>query len=131
MLQWRLFCFKRFPFYWRTVYLFSSGPSFENRFPAFVWANMNDISLIFISKNWSFPFVASSIYKFGLSVCLFVSNKRQNGWTDRAHIFCRISRDPKEGLGMIKVSKPCLHQNLILIKNPRHFFFKMSCLQMK
>ena len=34
-----------------------------------------------------------SIYKFGLSVCLFVSNKRQNGWTDRAHIFCGISRD--------------------------------------
>ena len=29
-----------------------------------------------------------SIYKFGLSVCLFVSNKRQNGWTDRAQIFC-------------------------------------------
>ena len=28
-----------------------------------------------------------SIYKFGLSVCLFVSNKCQKGWTDRAKIF--------------------------------------------
>ena len=25
-----------------------------------------------------------SIYKFSLGVCLFESNKRQNGWTDRA-----------------------------------------------
>ena len=42
-----------------------------------------------------------SIYKFGLPVCLFVclfvSNKRQNGWTDRAHFFCGTSRDPREG----------------------------------
>ena len=43
-----------------------------------------------------------SIYKFGLSVCLFVSNKRQKGWTDRAQIFCGTSRDQKEGLWMIK-----------------------------
>ena len=33
-----------------------------------------------------------SIYKFGLSVWLFVSNKRQNGWTDRAQIFCENPR---------------------------------------
>jgi len=42
------------------------------------------------------------IYKFSLSVwvfvCLFVSNKRQNGWTDRAQIFCGTSRDHREGL---------------------------------
>jgi len=37
-----------------------------------------------------------------LSVCLFVSNKRQNGWTDRAQIFCGTSRYPREGLWMIK-----------------------------
>ena len=60
----------------------------------------------------------SSIYKFGLSVCLFfvclfVSNKRQNGRTDRAQVFCGSSRDPKEGLWMIKFSKICLHQNSI------------------
>ena len=38
--------------------------------------------------------LTSSIYKFSLSVCLsdclFVSNKRQNSWTDRAQIFCGI-----------------------------------------
>ena len=60
-----------------------------------------------------------SIYKFGLSVffvCLFVSNKRQNGWTDRAQIFCGTSRDPREGLWKIKISNICLHQNSIVIK---------------
>ena len=51
-----------------------------------------------------------------LSVCLFVSNKRQNGWTDRAQFFCGTSRDPREGLWMIKISNICLHQNSIFIK---------------
>ena len=55
-----------------------------------------------------------------MSVCLFVSNKRQNGWTDRAQIFCGTSRDPTEGLWMIKISNTCLHQNSISIK-----FFKI------
>ena len=68
-----------------------------------------------------------SIYKFGLSVCLFVSNKRQNGWTDRAQIFCGTSRDPRGGLWMIKFSKICLHQNSIFenFENPRNFFLKI------
>jgi len=53
------------------------------------------------------PSVGASIYKFGLSVsvCLFVSNKRQNGWTDRAQIFCGTSPDHREGLWMIKIQK--------------------------
>ena len=78
--------------------------------------------------------VTSSIYKFGLSVCLsvcfdvclFVSNKRQNGWTDRAQIFCGTSRDHREGLWMIKFSKICLNKNLIFVnfENPWNFFFK-------
>ena len=46
-----------------------------------------------------------SIYKFGLSGCLFVSDKRQNGWTDQAQIFCVTSRDHREGLWMIKIFK--------------------------
>ena len=54
---------------------------------------------------------AKSIYKFGLGVCLFVclfvSNKRQNGWTDRAQIFGGNSRDPTEGLWMVKIKKIC------------------------
>jgi len=41
-----------------------------------------------------------------LIVCLFVvSNKRQNGWTDQAHILRGTSHDPREGLWMIKISK--------------------------
>ena len=55
-----------------------------------------------------------------LSVCLFVSNKRQNGWTDRAQIFCGTSRDQREGLWMIKISNICFNQNSISIK-----FFKI------
>ena len=72
-----------------------------------------------------------SIYKFGLSVCLsvcpFVSNKRQNGWTDRPHIFCGTSHDPREGLWMIEFSKICLHQNSVFenFENPRNFFLKI------
>ena len=30
-------------------------------------------------------------------VCVFVSKKRQNGWTDQAQILCGNSRDPREG----------------------------------
>ena len=72
--------------------------------------------------------VNKSIYKFGLSVCLsvslfvflFVSNNRQNGWTDQPQIFCGTSRDSREGLWVIKISNICLHQNSIVIK-----FFKI------
>ena len=66
------------------------------------------------------PLRLVSIYKFGLSVCLFVclfvSNKRQNGWTDRAQILCGTFWDPREGLWIIKISNICLHQNSIVIK---------------
>ena len=31
------------------------------------------------------------IILFCLSVCLFVSNKRQNGWTDRFHFLCDLA----------------------------------------
>ena len=50
-----------------------------------------------------------------MSVCLYVSTKRQNGWTDRAQIFCGTSCDQREGLLMIKISNICLHQNSIFI----------------
>jgi len=52
------------------------------------------------------PKIIFVIYTF--LVCPFVTNKRQNGWTDRAQILCRTSRDPREGLWMIKISKICL-----------------------
>ena len=43
-----------------------------------------------------------------VSVCLFVFNKRQNGWTDRAQFFYGTSCDHWEGLRMIKIKKMCL-----------------------
>ena len=62
-----------------------------------------------------------SIYKFGLSVCLFVSNKRQNGWTDRAQFFCGTSRDHREDLWMIKFLK-FLKIREIFCENPLIIF---------
>ena len=87
----------------------------------------------FFADYWGvFQKSIKSIYKFGLSVCLFVclfvSNKRQNGWTDRAQNFCGTSCDPREGLWMIKFSKICLYQNSIFknFGNPRNFFWKSA-----
>ena len=38
------------------------------------------------------------IYFACLSVCLFVTDKRQNGETDWAQILCGTSHDPREGI---------------------------------
>ena len=63
-----------------------------------------------------------------LGVCLFVSNKRQNGWTDRTPILCGASRDPREGLWMIKILEFCVKTFFIFVnfwkrpKNPQTFF---------
>jgi len=78
-----------------------------------------------------------------LSVCLLVSNKRQNGWTDRAQIFCGTSRDPREGLWIIEILKICVLEvfNFVrklnfwksanfFFKNPQNFFiFVLKCKQ--
>ena len=45
------------------------------------------------------------IYILCLSVCFFVSNKRQNGWTDRTKILCVTSHDPSEVLWMLRITK--------------------------
>ena len=50
------------------------------------------------------------------SVCLFASNKRQNGWTDRVQILCGTSRDPREGLWIIKILKICISKFYIFVK---------------
>ena len=77
------------------------------------------IVLVKLKKN---PFVDQHLYinlaclSVMVFVCLFVSNKRQNGWTDRAQSFCGTSRSPREGLWMIKISNIYLHQNSIFIK---------------
>jgi len=56
-----------------------------------------------IRKIDFFSLVESECLHLSINLaCLFVSNKRQNGWTDRAQIFCGTSRDHREGLWMIK-----------------------------
>ena len=58
-----------------------------------------------------------------LSVCLFVSNKRQNSWTDQAQILCVR---PHMILGT-KISKISIQQNSIFLnfENPRIFLCKI------
>jgi len=55
------------------------------------------------SLNYDMPFMLLSniLCLSNVNVCFFVSNKRQNGSTDRAQIFCGTSREPREGLWMI------------------------------
>ena len=55
--------------------------------------------------NLVYTFLLNILY---LSGCLFVSNQRQNGWTDRAQILFGTLRDPREGLWMIEFSKICV-----------------------
>ena len=73
------------------------------------WRKKSMFNIFFYIKIW---LVCLFVCRF---VCI-VSNKRQNGWIDRVHIFCGTSRDPREGLWMIKISNICLHQNSIFIK---------------
>ena len=55
--------------------------------------------------------------------CLFVSYKRQNGWTDRAQFFWGTSCDPKEGLWMIELSKFATNIWLNFFENQRIFCY--------
>ena len=66
---------------------------------------------------------------------LFESNKRQNGWTDRAQILCGAWYDPREGLRMLRITKKyfvkIIHE--IRIVNPQTFFYctKRRCSDIK
>ena len=74
-----------------------------------------------------------------LGVCLFVFNKRQNGWTDRAKIFCGTSRDHREVLWMIKNFRKCVLKVFNFVKKKflkirefflnihKIFFFVLKC----
>ena len=76
----------------------------------------------FLKRNHCCEYIKHQVYLYinlaclPVFVCLFVSNEHQNGWTDRAQIFCGTSRDSREGLWIIKISNICLHQNSIVIK---------------
>ena len=56
-------------------------------------------------KNWKMILIFILCFSDCLFVCPFVSNKRQNGWSDRAQILYGTSHDPMEGLRMIKTTK--------------------------
>ena len=56
-----------------------------------------------------------SIYKFGLSVCLYPINVK-TAEPIGPKFYCGTSRDPREGLWKIKISNICLYQNSIVIK---------------
>ena len=87
------------------------------------------------------------IYKLCLSVCRFVcpflSNKRQDGWTDQVQFLCGTLDDPRKGLWKIKIgsekilenswnSKSKIRQNLKMILNgplwEQHFKAKVLVL---
>ena len=55
------------------------------------------------------------LYIYSHGVSLFVSNKLQNGWTDRAHIFGGTSHYPRKGLWMIKILKNLLIYTLFFL----------------
>ena len=94
------------------------------------YINIKHNSLLLIKVMWNSILQDKHYYSdlyINLSVYPFVSNKRQNGWTDRAQIFCGTSHDPRDGLWMVKFSKICLHQNSFFenFENPRNFFLKI------
>ena len=89
----------------------------------------------FINLNkdlYTYTFLVTSCEKLCLFVCPFVSNKRQNGWTDQAQIFCGISHDHREGLWMMKIKKKLCWKafyfckNFLNLENPQIFFIKSA-----
>ena len=77
----------------------------------FIRLDMSEFQVLYfifiILLSLSLPLLFTYLYIYFaclcLSVCPFVSNKRQTGGTDRAQIFCGPSHDPREGLWNIKV----------------------------
>ena len=63
-----------------------------------------------------------------LGVFLFVSNKSQNGWTDRAQILCGTSRDHREVYEWLKLKKIVFRSFLVLknFENARKKFMKFA-----
>ena len=107
------------------------------------WAQSQPVSIYFYFKSWNCsgffvhptpalqnfilpppPFtkvlvalLEIYIYIVCMSVRIFVSNKRQIGWTDRS------SHDPRKGLWMIKIPKLCLNKIRFSLNLKIHEFF--------
>jgi len=115
--QRRMQEWKKFKHKIRNYYLNKSFAIFlrwsENSYRNFIFSKTTKSVLLFLlysvqctvhNRNLYINLTCLSVLVF---VCLFVSNERQNGWIDRAQIFCGTSRDHREGLWMIKIKKMC------------------------
>ena len=94
------------------------------------WSSLYNYNQIDQELNDSDSGDFTSVYKFRLSVCLFVSNKRQNGWTDRAQILCGISQAPGKVYKWSKLKKIVFKvfyfcKKNLNFENPRIFFYKI------
>ena len=70
-----------------------------------------------------------NIFVLCLSVCLFASNKRQNGWTDRTQIFCGPRVTPGKGYGWSNCQNLASIKILFLkILKIHDIFYKIFCL---
>ena len=68
-----------------------------------------------------FLYLNSKLF-FSLSVCLFVSNKRQNGWTGWARIFCGTSQDEGSQSKKNFARKSCNNcERFSSVENARNF----------
>jgi len=93
-----LFCFLTFPFSTSfTFYVFFSLISNQFLDPFFFISFSSFISLGHLSFF--------NLWLAWMSWSLFITNKLQNGWTDRAKIVCGTFQlhDPRDGLLMIKI----------------------------
>ena len=84
--------------------------------PRIVDTNICSFATLFFETYFVFLVIYFVIY-------LFVSNKRQNGWTDWTQFFVVPCVTPRKGLWMIEFSKICFWQNPILESFENPWFF--------
>ena len=70
-----------------------------------------------VELSWWGALRTSYIYTF-LSICLFVFNKRQKGWTDWAQLFFLRGTlyDPRKDLRILRITKSCVQNLLSFVK---------------
>ena len=85
--------------------------------------------VLFLLKRVNWSWIRIYALLVCMPVCLFLPNKRQNDWTDRAQILYGTSHDPRERT--IKILKIRLRQNSIVIKFRKStiFFLHISLLK--
>ena len=83
--------------------------------------NKDNASNIFLNSELKRLLFNASMFDF--FVCPFVSNKPQNGWTNRAQMFCGNSQYPRNGLWTVH-SINITHGNVDL-----NYFINYQCLQ--